>query len=77
MIGETRITQAGPDGEDSPVLHVLHDRDFTQTLYDRVVVHQHHCLVWSDLGDRLTQTSRKVETIAQRIDPARLPADPS
>src|SRR5262249_33852511 len=39
-IGKARITQTRSDGKNTPVPHVLHERDLTQTLYDRVVVHQ-------------------------------------
>lgn len=67
MIGEARITQAGPNGENAPAPHILHDRDLTQTLDDRIIVHQYQGLVWADLRDRLTQTDGKVETMTLPI----------
>src|SRR5437870_13504070 len=54
-IGEGRVAEAGPDGQDPPVLDVLHNRHLAQTLHHGVVVHEHDRLVSADLGNGSTQ----------------------
>src|SRR5262249_12540546 len=66
-IGEARVAEAGSDGQDAPVLHVLHERHLAQTLHHAVVVHERDRLVSADLGNGLTQACRKVEAIALPI----------
>src|SRR6266550_4992511 len=66
-IGEGRVAEAGPDGQDPPVLDVLHERHLAQTLHHGVVVHEHHRLVSADLGNGPTQLGGKVEAVALPI----------
>jgi hypothetical protein len=51
-------------GENPSAPHVLHKRDLTQTLHDRVVVHQYHGLVWADLKQifRTPSNNKNVRT---------------
>src|SRR5215467_661064 len=66
-IGEARVAEAGSDGQDAPVLHVLHERHLAQTLHHAVVMHERDRLVSADLGNGPTQACRKVEVIALPI----------
>jgi len=52
-IGETRVAQAGSNGEDAPVLHVLHEWHLAQTLHHGIVVHEDYRLMSAHPGDGL------------------------
>src|SRR4051812_3063563 len=40
-VREPRVPEAGSNGHYAPMLHILHERRFTQSLHNRVVMHQH------------------------------------
>src|SRR5262249_2872034 len=63
-IGEAGVAEAGPDREHAPVLDVLHEGDFAQSLHDRVIVHEHGGVVLADRRDLLDQECRQVEVLA-------------
>jgi hypothetical protein len=50
-----------PKGQDAPVVHVLHERHFGETLHHRVIVHQDRGIVLADPRDRLDQARRQIE----------------
>jgi hypothetical protein len=68
------IAEASADCHHSPTLYVAHERCLTQSLYDRVVVHQHKHFVAVDLRNSLAQKPRQIEAfvlpVARQILPS-------
>src|SRR5437016_2484322 len=66
-VGEAGVAQSGADGQHTPTLHVLHERDLGESLHDAIIVHDHDRVVLADLGDRSDETSRQIEFAALPI----------
>src|SRR5713101_5019698 len=74
LVGEPGVAEAAADGEDAPMLDVLHVRHFAQALHHRVVVQDNERVVAVDLGDALADELRQVEAAAFPIAGEVLPA---
>jgi hypothetical protein len=58
-VGEACITWSGPDRQNSPSFHVLHEGRLRQALHNAVIVHDDRGIVLSDLRNGLDQVCRE------------------
>src|SRR4029079_8103102 len=63
-VGETRVAEAGADGQYTPPVIVLHGRQFAEALHDRVVMDGNGGLVGGDERNRFPDATRQVEAAA-------------
>ena len=62
-IGEAGIAEPRADCQHTPVIDILHERQLTQALHHRIVVHDHDGVMIPDARNGLAQQLRQVEAL--------------
>src|SRR5882757_9833089 len=66
-IGEARVAQPRADRQHAPAIHILHERNFGETLHYAVIMHQDRGVVFADLWNAFDQARRQIEPAALPI----------